>query len=124
MMQRVDRLRAEFVEDMPEILEDGVIYVSERYRIVLHNCCCGCGEEVSTPLGPTEYSLRIDPGGVTVDPSVGNHDFACRSHYLIEGGAVVWAGAMSRAAIERGRERDRLFKRGPKPGGIRAVLAK
>jgi hypothetical protein len=123
MMPRVDRLRTEFVESMPEVLEDGVIYVSERYRIALHNCCCGCGEEVSTPLSPTEYSLRVERHGVTVDPSIGNHDFACKSHYLIEGGSIVWAGAMSRMAIERGRERERRLKRALRPRGIRSVAA-
>lgn len=122
-MARTDRLRAEFVEKMPDTLEDGVIYISQKYRVALHNCCCGCGEEVSTPLGPTEYSLRVDGDAVTVTPSIGNHDFACRSHYLIRGGSIVWAGAMSREAIEAGRSHDRYLKRGRKPRGIRAVLA-
>ncbi|MDH7972514.1 DUF6527 family protein [Sphingomonas sp. AR_OL41] len=109
---------------MPDTLEDGVIYVSERYRIALHSCCCGCGEEVSTPLGPTEYSLRLEPGGVTVEPSIGNHDFACTSHYLIERGSIVWAGAMSRRAINAGRAHDRYLKRGLRPRGIRALAAR
>lgn len=122
-MPRVDSLRAEFVETMPNSLEDGVIYVSERYRVALHNCCCGCGEEVSTPLGPTEYALWDDGGGVTVAPSIGNHDFACGSHYLIEQGQIVRAGAMSRAAIEAGRARDRQLKRPTRPTGIRALVA-
>lgn len=117
----VDRMRAELVGEMPEALENGVLYVSERYRLALHSCCCGCGEEVSTPLGRTEYTLRDDAGGVTLHPSIGNHDFACRSHYLIERGRVVWAGAMSRAAIERGRKRDRRLKRALRPRGVRAI---
>lgn len=121
-MRRVESLRAEFVETMPDTLQDGFIYVSERYRIALHNCCCGCGEEVSTPLGATEYTLSVHGDGVTVFPSVGNHDFACRSHYFISGGDVLWADAMSRAAIERGRAHDRELKRPTRPRGIRAVL--
>jgi hypothetical protein len=46
-------------------------------------------------------------------PSIGNHDFACGSHYVIERGSIVWERKMSRAAIERGREKDRLLKRPP-----------
>jgi Family of unknown function (DUF6527) len=62
-------------------------------------------------------------GAVTVTPSIGNHDFRCRSHYLIKGGSIVWAGAMSRKAIEAGRTHDRFLKRGRKPRSIRVVLA-
>jgi hypothetical protein len=116
---------------MPDALENGVIYISEQYRIALHNCCCGCGEEVSTPIGPTEYSISMASRGVTVHPSIGNHDFACRSHYIIKHGAIVWAGEMSRQAIGRGRAQDRYLKRGKTRFNlaamvrwIRAVLAK
>jgi hypothetical protein len=49
----------------------------------------------------------------SVWPSIGNHDFACGSHYVIEHGRIVWAGRMTRVAIEVGRERDRLLKRPP-----------
>jgi hypothetical protein len=121
-MTRISRLRAEFVSTMPDALEDGVIYISEPYRVALHNCCCGCGEEVSTPIGPTEYSISMAAGGVTVRPSIGNHDFPCRSHYVIEQGAVVWAGEMSRHAIEKGRAQDRYLKRGKTRFSIAAVV--
>lgn len=120
-MPRISRLRAQFVETMPDALEDGVIYVSQQYRVALHNCCCGCGEEVSTPIGPTEYSISMEGGGVTVRPSIGNHDFACRSHYIIEHGAIVWAGEMSRQAIEWGRAQDRYLKRGKARFNLAAV---
>ena len=122
-MAKIGRLRAQFVEKMPDTLADGVIYVSHKYRVALHNCCCGCGEEVSTPLGPTEYSLQMVGNDVTIRPSIGNHDFACRSHYLISAGSIVWAGAMSRQAIEAGRAHDLYLKRGQRSRGIRAVIA-
>ncbi len=121
-MPKVFNLRAEFVETMPNALEDGVIYISEKYRVALHNCCCGCGEEVSTPIGPTEYSIAMVDGDVTVEPSIGNHDFPCRSHYVIERGSIVWAGAMSRRAIKAGRAHDRYLKRGKPRFGIAAVM--
>ena len=121
-MTRISRLRAEFVVTMPDALEEGVIYISEQYRVALHNCCCGCGEEVSTPIGPTEYSISMAGGGVTVHPSIGNHDFPCRSHYVIDGGSVIWAGEMSRRAIARGRAHDRYLKRGKARFNIPAVV--
>ena len=121
-MTRISRLRPELVETMPDELHDGVIYISEKYRVALHNCCCGCGEEVSTPIGPTEFSISVAGGEVSVHPSIGNHDFPCRSHYVIKRGAVLWAGEMSRGAIEKGRAHDRYIKRGRARFDLAAVL--
>jgi len=111
-MARIDRLTPHLVETMPDTLENGIIYISQKYRIALHNCACGCGEEVSTPLGPTEFSVKIENESVSVRPSIGNHDYACKSHYVIDHGAILWAGEMSRKAIQAGRDYDRYLKRG------------
>jgi len=54
----------------------------------------------------------VNNGAVTVRPSIGNHDYPCRSHYLITDGAIDWAGAMSRKAIQAGRDHDLYLKRG------------
>ena len=103
-------LRARFVEFIPERLADGVLYVSERYRTATHRCCCGCGEEVVTPLGPTDWSLRVANGAVTLYPSIGNWSLACRSHYWVRNGEVGWAASMTRQQIEQGRARDRHLR--------------
>ena len=97
----------EIVEFIPERLEEGILYVSHRYKTAVHKCTCGCGEEVVTPLGPTDWSIQIENGRATVDPSIGNWSFACQSHYFIRKGIVVWAGQMSRRQIEGGRAFDR-----------------
>lgn len=110
-MPGIDRLRTVFIDEIPEILEDGILYVSEECRVALHNYACGCGEEVSTPLVRTEYRLSMEGGEASVWPSIGNHDFACKSHYVIRHGNILWAREMTRAAIEAGRERDRRLKR-------------
>jgi len=123
-MTKIDRLKPAFVDTMPDDLDGGIIYISHECRVALHNCCCGCGEEVSTPLGPTEYSLHVDGDKVSVSPSIGNHDYPCRSHYVIEGGSIVWAGAMSRKAIEKGRAHDRYLKRGNQNRGFRATVVR
>lgn len=114
-MAQVDRLKTVFVDDIPEVLEDGILYVSEECCVALHNCACGCGEEVSTPLVRTEYRLTMEGDSASIWPSIGNHDFACASHYVIKQGKILWAGRMSRGAIEAGRERDRWLKRPPAP---------
>lgn len=108
-MRQTD-LSHQFVEFIPERLEQGVLYISQRYGTAAHKCCCGCGEEVITPLNPTDWSLRIGGNVVTLHPSIGNWSFACRSHYWIRRNKVVWAGQMSQQQIERGRTIDRAAK--------------
>lgn len=103
-------LRPQFVEFIPEHLEEGVLYISQRYRTATHLCCCGCGEEVVTPLAPTDWSLQVVNGAATLHPSIGNWSFACRSHYWIRNGKVVWAASMSRQEIERGRMLDQRMR--------------
>lgn len=107
---RASEIRPEYVELMPKALEEGVLYISKKYGTAVHKCCCGCGQKVVTPLMPTEWSLEIVAGRVSLRPSIGNWSFACRSHYWIRNNRVVWAGDMSDAQIERGRRRDRVAK--------------
>lgn len=99
---KIDHFRNEFVEFVPDKLEDGVLYISMPYRTVAHLCACGCGKEVVTPLSPTDWQLSFN-GAVTLSPSIGNWNFPCRAHYFIRGGNVRWAGDMSSEQIERGR---------------------
>ena len=107
---RQTALRPEFVEFIPEQLEDGVLSISHRYGTAIHLCCCGCGSEVVTPLNPTGWTLQIANGGITLRPSIGNWSLPCRSHYLIRQGRVVWARDMSRQEIEDGRLPDQRLR--------------
>lgn len=102
--------RHEFVESVPERMEDDVIYVSIRYRSVIHLCACGCGSEVVTPLGPTDWRVTFDGVSVSLSPSVGNWSLPCRSHYIIKRNKAVWAGDWSEERIAVGREHDRKNK--------------
>lgn len=103
-------IKPQFVEFIPETLEDGVLYISQKYRTATHRCCCGCGEEVVTPLGPTDWALQVVGRAATLHPSIGNWSFACRSHYWIRSGRVIWAGPMSKQQIEYGRARDQRMR--------------
>lgn len=54
-------LKHEFVEHVPADLEEGVIYVSIPFATAVHKCCCGCGNEIVTPITPTDWQLTFDP---------------------------------------------------------------
>lgn len=99
---KTERFRNEFVQFVPDVLEEGVLYVSMRYRTVSHLCPCGCRQEVPLSISPTAWKLTYN-GEITLNPSVGNWKFSCRSHYFIRGGEVCWAGEMSEAEIKSGR---------------------
>jgi len=103
-------LKHEFVEFIPGELKEGTIYVSVRFGTVSHLCCCGCGNKVVTPLRPTDWKLIFDGKTVSLDPSIGNWSFACRSHYWIRNNRVRWAPRWSQDKIGAGRAHDRFAK--------------
>lgn len=107
---RFSQLNPRFVETIPEAIEPGVLYVSMSLASAIHLCACGCGQEVITPLSPTDWKLYFDGENVSLEPSIGNWGFPCRSHYWIRGGNVGWAGSVSAKKIEVGRLDDRQRK--------------
>jgi hypothetical protein len=109
-MKRQTALAHEFVEYMPDQLKDGILYVSIPFATVAHKCCCGCGREVVTPLSPTDWKLIFDGQSVTLDPSIGNWSFPCKSHYWIRNGKVRWADMWTQEEIDAGRAADRMAK--------------
>lgn len=100
-------LEHRFVESFPEALEPGVLYVSLEYGSVAHSCCCGCGEEVVTPLTPTDWNITYDGETITLHPSVGSWTLPCRSHYVIRRNRVIEAPSWSGAEVVAERRRDR-----------------
>jgi hypothetical protein len=109
-MIRYRALQPVFVENIPDDIENGRLYVSMPYATVIHRCCCGCGEEVVTPLSPTDWKLTFDGAQVSLSPSVGNWDLPCRSHYIIRDGRVIEAAPWSQAEIDAEHQRDRRVK--------------
>ncbi len=98
-------MRFVFVEDIPRILADGVLYISVKYRTAAHRCCCGCGREVNTNLSPNGWQLTFDGRTVSLEPSIGNWSFSCQSHYWIRKNSVVWAGRWTKEQIDNARAR-------------------
>jgi hypothetical protein len=106
-MSRIAKLEHEFVVSLPDDLEEGVLYISLEFGAVAHLCCCGCGNQVYTPLKPNRWRLTFDGERIWLCPSIGNWNFPCESHYWIRGSEVRWAPKMSRAEVEAIRERAR-----------------
>ena len=109
-MSRQERLRHEFVEFIPDELEEGVIYISMEYATATHLCACGCSREVITPISPTDWELTFNGSSVSLHPSVGNWSFPCRSHYWLRRGRIHWARPMRPWQIEAGRADSRRRK--------------
>lgn len=104
MTDRRDTMTHEFVQFIPDELEDGVVYVSIRYRVVTHLCPCGCGERVVTPLQPMQWTLSYDGETVSLNHSIGGG--VCNSHYFIARNRVRWASPLTDKQRIRAARRD------------------
>ncbi len=103
-------LKHEFVHHIPEVLEEGVLYVSIEFATAMHRCFCGCGAEVATPFAPTQWKVIFDGETISLYPSVGNWSYECKSHYWIDRNRIIWARRWSTDEIEWVRERERQEK--------------
>ena len=118
-MQKLTNIELIRVHYIPKELEPGLLYVSEEFGAAVHLCACGCGRKVSTPLHPTEWSLKDGSDGPSLFPSIGNWEFPCKSHYWILRGRIVWAEPWTEERIVAGRraeeERRRAYFEQPVP---------
>lgn len=110
-MKRIKKLKYEFVEYIPNNLDDGVIYISIPFATAAHKCCCGCGMEVVTPISPTDWQLTFNGEAISLYPSIGNWSFDCKSHYWIRENVVKWSLWWTQDEIETGRSRDMQNKK-------------
>lgn len=86
-------IKPEFVEFIHKQSEmrQGILRVSDRYNTVSHLCLCGCGNLTVTPLNNRAgWRLFVDRGIniVSLTPSIGNYNFDCKSHYIINNNIV------------------------------------
>lgn len=74
-----------FVELIPSELNQNILYISEKYKIAVHLCLCGCEAKTVTPLGGGDNWEIVKNGDTIVSliGSVGNFQFPCKSHYII-----------------------------------------
>lgn len=110
-MNRLRAIEPRFVEAVPKDREDGILYISIAYGTMVHNCACGCGAKVTTPIGPARWRFTYDGETVSVKPSIGNWSYPCRSHYWIDRNRIRWAAVWSEKRIAAGRAADRLERK-------------
>jgi len=84
------------------------------FGTVVHKCCCGCGNEVVTPLSQTDWQLSFDGESISLYPSIGNRNFKCKSHYWIKNNNVIWCKKMRWPSTEgkhfNDKKRRKVFK--------------
>ena len=107
---KIHTIKPQFSEFIPDKLEEGVLYISERFKTASHKCACGCGEEVVTPLSPAEWQVQVAGGRVTLHPSIGNWNYACKSHYWIRNNSIQWAGSLNSRQIAQVQAKDKADK--------------
>ena len=106
-----DSFPHKFVDLIPKVLEERLLYVSIEHAVAVHLCACGCSRKVVTPLAPIHWKMIFDGRSVSLKPSIGNHAFPCKSHYWIENDRVRWSHEMSIKEVQAVRERDERARR-------------
>lgn len=107
----IDKVKLLEVKYLPQELDSGILYVSKKYSIVGHLCPCGCGNKIITPLGSTEWKLKIRKGKPTLYPSLGNWQLSCKSHYWIIDGEIEWSYQWDDDQIKRGQKAEDMRRK-------------
>ena len=110
-MRRPQTLEHRFVEFIPDVVEEKIVYVSIEYATAVHKCCCGCGSDVVTPLSPAGWQVTFDGESISLYPSIGNWGFKCQSHYWIRRNKVAWAPRWSKTEIDGVRAHNEAARR-------------
>lgn len=90
---KTEELIPVFVETIDSDLEEGKLYISEKYRCAIHLCACGCKQKTVTPLGKGEWTLqKTENNIVSLTPSIGNFKWEnpYHAHYFITNNKIVW----------------------------------
>lgn len=117
-MARVLSVKHVFVDSAPSVLEPATLYVSTKYRAIVHLCLCGCGEKVVLNLAPGAWSFTFDGRSISIHDSVGNVGLPCRSHYVVRKNKVTWLPPLTRIdpKLALGAGPGEAAHEEPKPG--------
>lgn len=85
------KLKLEFVEWMPDRIDEGILYITMKYHTVVHKCPCGCENNVVTSITPKSWLLTYDGDSISLSPSISNVHLKCRSHYWIKNSEIKFA---------------------------------
>lgn len=105
-MSRRHEVTHRYVEFIPKELDEGILYISPRFKTASHLCCCGCGQKVVTPLNPAKWHLQDHGSTVSLSPSIGLGTFPCRSHYFIHRSSIDWCPNMTEAQTRLAQRAD------------------
>ncbi|MFA5806316.1 MAG: DUF6527 family protein [Melioribacteraceae bacterium] len=97
----------EFVDSVPDLINERTLYISILYSTAIHLCPCGCYEEVVTKIAPNRWRMTYDGESVSLFPSIGSWSLPCQSHYWIKKNKIIWADNWSAERIVKVRERER-----------------
>lgn len=99
-------LTFKFVEFIPSLLEEGILYITVEYKTAAHLCACGCGNKVFTPITPNRWKMTYNGETISLSPSIGNWSFECRSHYWICKNEIIKAVSWSQDEVDFVRAKD------------------
>lgn len=91
--QKIFELKPQYCEEIPGNLDEGVLYISERFHVAIHLCACGCGHKAVTPFNVNNgWKLLDDAGKITLTPSIGNFggEVPYHAHYFIVNNKIRW----------------------------------
>ena len=89
-MSKITEFSIQFIELMPEEIQEGVLYISLVYSTTCHKCFCGCGVETFAPIsGDSGWALKNNAGVVSLTPSL-KQRLECQSHYYLTENKVIW----------------------------------
>ena len=89
---KTTELTPNYCDYIPDELKEGVLYISTNFKIAIHLCACGCGEQTVTPLGKDEWTLKDGGGKITLRPSIGNFlgESPYHAHYYVTENKIEW----------------------------------
>lgn len=99
------------VHRVPEKLKSGLLYVCFDCNVVVHLCACGCGRKVVLPIDPDFWSVMYNGETISLNPSIGNFQFPCKSHYWIKENQVIWADDFTPKPKQTKRQKHKRKKR-------------
>lgn len=89
---KINELTPVFVETISDELEEGKLYISEKYKCAIHLCACGCKQKTVTPLYKNGWTMTKNGGQITLRPSIGNFtgESPYHAHYYITDNKIQW----------------------------------
>ena len=88
-MKQISHYDPVFVNQFPNEMVAGKLYISPNFSLAGHLCPCGCQQEVTVKLSPARYKVTFD-GTISLYPSIAATALSCNSHYFITRGKVDW----------------------------------